>query len=109
LVEINNADENNAIIKVIEEKKYQSQKIEFWMGFTDRRSETNWVLETTGQKSWFTSWQKATPPFGWWTDRPGDRGDCAHFNEHNNWADQDCDLQQHKGYTWNALCEIKYL
>ena len=108
LVEIGSADENNAIIKVIEEKKYQSQKIEFWMGLTDRRSETNWVLETIEQKSWFTSWQKPHGFLNLFTGRPNGRGDCAHFNQWNNWADQDCDLRQEGGYTWNALCEIRY-
>merc|ERR1712130_239476 len=56
LVEIESAEENNAIIAEIRRRNFLSRKIEFWLGITDRHSEGRWVLESTGKSVVFTDW-----------------------------------------------------
>merc|ERR1712088_708435 len=48
LVEIDSAEENRAIDAEMQRRNSFSQKINFWLGITDRHSEGDWVLESTG-------------------------------------------------------------
>ena len=44
LVEIESAEENRAIVAEMMRRNFRSQKLEFWLGITDRHSEGHWVL-----------------------------------------------------------------
>merc|ERR1719264_293530 len=53
LVEIDSAEENRAIIDEIIRRNWN---FNFWLGITDRHSEGNWVLESTGKSVVYTNW-----------------------------------------------------
>merc|ERR1712165_658679 len=61
LIEIDSAEENRAIIAEIKKQNFVSRKIEFWLGITDRHSEGDWVLESTGKSVVFTDWKSGEP------------------------------------------------
>ena len=61
LVEIDSAEENSVIIAEIKRRNFASEKIEFWLGITDRHSEGHWVLESTGKSVVFTDWHSGEP------------------------------------------------
>ena len=61
LVEIDSLEENRAIIAEIQRRNFFSQKIEFWLGITDRHSEGHWVLESTGESVVYTDWNSGEP------------------------------------------------
>merc|ERR1712110_1271979 len=61
LVEIDSAEENRAITAEIKRRNFDSRKIEFWLGITDRHSEGHWVLESTGKSVGFTDWNSGEP------------------------------------------------
>merc|ERR1712154_46573 len=64
LVEIDSMEENRAIIAEIQQRDFFSRKIEFWLGITDRHSEGDWVLESTGKSVNFTNWDSGEPNNG---------------------------------------------
>ena len=104
LVEVNSREENEAIKAEINRRGFRSRKVEFWMGITDRHSEGNWVLESTGESLPFTYWRDGEP-----NDSGGE--DCAHWtsNPSMKWHDGDCNEGRNKvwtGHNYNALCEI---
>ena len=104
LVEVNSREENEAIMAEINRRDFRSRKVEFWMGVTDRHSEGNWVLESTGESLPFTYWRDGEPN--------GSGGeDCAHWTSSPSmkWHDGDCAEGRNKVwrvYNYNALCEI---
>ena len=61
LVEVNSREENEAIKAEINRRGFRSRKVEFWMGVTDRHSEGNWVLESTGESPPFTYLRDGEP------------------------------------------------
>merc|ERR1712037_115960 len=64
LVEIDSAEENRAIDAEMQRRNSFSQKINFWLGITDRHSEGDWVLESTGKSVNFTNWNSGEPNNG---------------------------------------------
>ena len=109
LVEINSAEENRAIIAEIKRSNFDSRKIEFWLGITDRHSEGDWVLESTGKSVVFTDWNF------WDPENLGSGENCAHTNEVYTWNNIGCNHKAGSGYMRTALCEkldgrdLKYL
>ena len=101
LVEVNSQEENEAIKAEINKKGFNSRQVEFWMGITDRQSEGNWVLESTGESLPFSYWRNGEPNAGF-------GGNCAHWTSGQDmkWHDLECDRTSPWGYTYNALCEI---
>ena len=107
LVEIESAEENRAIVAEMMRRNFRSQKLEFWLGITDRHSEGHWVLESTGKSVVFTDWN-----YGAWN-----HGNCAHISSW--WIDQglargqpgawnylDCNSKPDIGWMRTALCEM---
>ena len=103
LVEVNSREENEAIKAEIYKRGFNSREVEFWMGMTDRQSEGNWVLESTGESLPFSDWKSVEPNGGFGEN-------CAHWTSHwpMKWHDFKCDRSSFigGGYTYNALCEI---
>ena len=100
LVEINSEEENTAIKAEIGRRGFQSRKIEFWLGITDRHSEGTWVLESNGESLPFSNWGTGEPNNAYSSEN------CAHFNLYLKWNDRSCDSVEQSGYIWTALCEI---
>ena len=104
LVEINSEEENTAILAEIGQQGFHSRNIEFWLGITDRHSEGNWVLESTGESLPFSKWETSQPDDG------GEGEDCAHLGSTGKWNDRFCEVEmQHwngNDYIYTALCEI---
>ena len=97
LVEIDSAEEDRAIVAELERRKFYSQKINFWLGITDRHSEGHWVLESTGKSVVFTDWKSGEP------NNAGRFGSehCAYINDLYKWNDVHCNES-----SWlTALCE----
>merc|ERR1712018_809842 len=105
LVEIDSAEENRAIIAEMHRQNSFSQKINFWLGITDRHSEGHWVLESTGKSVVFTDWKSGEP------NNAGRSGseNCAFINELEGWNDVDCNGKPNNGWTRTALCEKRDL
>ena len=105
LVEIDSAEENNAIIAEIKRRDFVSRKINFWLGITDRQSEGHWVLESTGKSVVFTDWHSGEP------NNYGSGENCAHTHPRTHphaafaWNDCKCSDQKQNGWTRTALCE----
>ena len=102
LVEVNSREGNEAIMGEINRRDFRSRKVEFWMGVTDRHSEGNWVLESTGESLPFTYWRDGEPD-------DGEEGNCAHWTSSMKWNDDSCNYGHHilfRDYNYNALCEI---
>jgi len=104
LVEIDSAEENRAIDAEMQRRNSFSQKINFWLGITDRHSEGDWVLESTGKSVNFTNWNSGEPNNG--NGNPGSEN-CAFINELEKWNDVDCNGKPSNGWTRTALCEKK--
>merc|ERR1712088_1178603 len=99
LVEIDSAEENRAIIAEIKRSNFDLRQIEFWLGITDRHSEGNWVLESTGKSVVFTDWNF------WDPENLGSGENCAHTNEVYTWNNIGCNHKAESGYMRTALCE----
>ena len=84
LVEIESAEENDAITAEIKRRNFVSRKIEFWLGITDRHSEGQWVLESTGKSVVFTNWRSGEP------NNANSGENCAYINSSYNWNDIPC-------------------
>merc|ERR1711936_746954 len=102
LVEIDSAEENRAIDAEMQRRNSFSRKINFWLGITDRHSEGDWVLESTGKSVNFTNWNSGEPNNG--NGNPGSEN-CAFINELEKWNDVDCNGKPSNGWTRTALCE----
>ena len=100
LVEINSEEESTAIKAEIRRRGFESRKVEFWLGITDRHSEGTWVLESNGESLPFSDWLTGEPN-NW-----GSPENCAHLNPSLKWNDRSCDTVEKNGYIWTALCEI---
>ena len=59
LVEINSEEENTALVEEIKRREYE--KMNFWIGLTDRKSERDWVLESSGLTPAYTNWGDTEP------------------------------------------------
>ena len=103
LIEIESAEENRAIVAEIKRRNFVSRKIEFWIGITDRHSEGQWVLESTGKSVVFTDWSSGEP------NNRGSTGseNCAHISSNYmyKWNDQDCNQKTEYGWIRTALCK----
>ena len=101
LVEIDSAEENRAIVAEIQRRNFLSRKINFWLGITDRHSEGDWVLESTGKSVVFTDWNFGEPN-NW-----GSGENCAHTWVAFEWMDSKCSDKTMKDGWWmrTALCE----
>merc|ERR1719350_1875603 len=102
LVEIDSAEENRAIDAEMQRRNSFSQKINFWLGITDRHSEGDWVHESTGKSVNFTNWNSGEPNNG--NGNPGSEN-CAFINELEKWNDVDCNGKPSNGWKRTALCE----
>merc|ERR1712062_646616 len=97
LVEIDSAEENRALMAEIKRSNFDLRQIEFWLGITDRHSEGDWVLESTGKSVVFTNWKSGEP------NNAGRFGSehCAYINDLYKWNDVHCNES-----SWlTALCE----
>merc|ERR1712018_399584 len=105
LIEIDSAEENRAIIAEMHRQNSFSQKINFWLGITDRHSEGHWVSESTGKSVNFTDWKSGEP------NNAGRFGseNCAFINELEGWNDVDCNGKPNNGWTRTAFCEKRDL
>jgi hypothetical protein len=98
LVEIDSAEENIAILAEIHRQNFVSRGIYFWLGITDRHSEGDWVLESTGKSVVFTDWNSGEP------NNAGASGseNCAFINDEYKWNDCKCE----QASPWlTAICE----
>ena len=59
LVEIDSEEENTALTEEIKRREYE--KMNFWIGLTDRKSERDWVLESSGLTPAYTNWGDTEP------------------------------------------------
>ena len=97
LVEIDNAEENSAIISHLKKNNFFQNfgSLEFWLGITDRESEGQWVFESTGLSVVFTSWYTGEPN----NANPGE--DCAHIDDwRSKWNDVSCNVRL------GTICEM---
>ena len=102
LVEIDSAEENQAIIDEINARGFPRQKKQFWLGLTDRRREGQWVYESTRKEPKFKNWAFLQPDDGGWFAKE----DCAYIKTDTKWNDWNC--RKNRGFflwTLNALCE----
>ena len=100
LVEIDSAEENRAIDAEMQRRNSFSQKINFWLGITDRQSEGDWVFESSGKSVVFTNWHSSEP------NNYGSGENCAHIAAAFEWNDSLCGSKTTKhGWTATALCE----
>ena len=108
LVEIKSAKENSAIIAEIQRQNFNARKIEFWLGITDRQSEGQWVLESTGKNVNFTNWRSGEPNNAGF----GEAEHCAKMGSRYEWNDIPCNHKTgrkgwpREGWTRTALCKI---
>ena len=65
LVEIDSEEENNALAGEIERANHTTDsdgnKIHFWIGLSDNKSEGDWRLASNGLKPSYLNWQKNRP------------------------------------------------
>ena len=73
LVEIDSEEENTALVEEIKRREYKKRN--FWIGLTDRRSEGDWVLESSGSTPNYTNWG-GDEPNSW----GGRNEDCAQLD-----------------------------
>ena len=102
LVEIESAEENRAIVAEMMRRNFRSQKLEFWLGITDRHSEGHWVLESTGKSVGFTDWDSGEP------NNANSGENCASHNVNHSykWNDENCNSDEGSdGRIRTALCE----
>jgi len=95
LVEIDSAEENRAVLAEIQRRNFGTY---FWLGITDRHSEGDWVLESTGKRVVFTDWNSGEP------NNAGASGseNCAFINDEYKWNDCKCE----QATPWlTAICE----
>ena len=100
LVEIDSAEENRAILAEIHRQNFVSRVnfVYFWLGITDRHSEGDWVLESTGKSVVFSDWNSGEPNNG-----AGAGDNCAFINSDFKWNDLKCE----QATPWlSALCEM---
>merc|ERR1712179_437530 len=86
LVVIDSAEENRAIVAEIDRRNFVSRGIKFWQGITDRHSEGNWVIESTGESVVFTNWNHGEPNNNDWISGEN----CVYINGNYKWNDVDC-------------------
>ena len=102
LVEIDSMEENNALVEEIKRKGFSKRL--FWIGMTDRGSEGDWILETSGSKPSYLNWGRGEPD-------GGQKENCALVwnNEHfgGKWCDVPCDMDNIPYKSMHALCEFK--
>ena len=102
LVEIDSAEENEAIINEIKRRGFPSQGKQFWLGLTDRRKEGQWVHESTEKEIGFENWNFWQPDNGGWFVAGED---CAYIMTDTKWNDWNCQSSHYWFWTMNALCE----
>ena len=103
LIEIDSSEENSAINAEIKRRNSASQKVEFWLGITDRHLEGHWVLESTTKPIVFTNWSSGEPNN---SGNPGHEN-CAHISTWNyKWNDRKCSHKTGNGWIRTALCEM---
>merc|ERR1719264_861495 len=96
LVEIDSAEENIAILAEIQRQNFGTY---FWLGITDRHSEGDWVLESTGKSVAFSDWNSGEPNNGAWGSGSEN---CAYINSDYKWNDCKCE----QASPWlTAICE----
>ena len=104
LIEIDSAVENRAIIAEIQRRNEIGRvgwKFNFWLGITDRHSEGNWVLESTGKSVVYTNWNYGEP------NNAGRSGEnCVFINGNYKWNDIDCNDKPGGDLIGTALCEM---
>ena len=106
LVEIDSAEENDALVEEINRKGYTEEKMDFWIGLTDLGSEGDWRLASNGLKPSFLNWAEGEP-----SNRSRERDeDCARLriesSRTNIWADLWCEVKTWNGISFHALCEF---
>ena len=109
LVEIDSAEENEAITEELKARRIEHQNTpaefdEFWLGLTDFKTEGRWVLMSSGQEANYTNWDTPSEP----SDNSGEEN-CAHISMAKwQWNDRPCeDTSQISRYTYHALCEME--
>ena len=96
LIEINSAEEN----KAIQAEMNRRPAIYVWLGITDKHSEGNWTLQSTGESVAYTNWGTNEPN----NDRSKEH--CAYMECGGHWNDMICSIDRWKnGRNWTAVCE----
>ena len=107
LVEIETEEEQDALVKVAMDKKYDSYNIYgFWIGLTDQAEEGTMVWESGGKVK-FTAWSK------WEPNNLFRSEDCVNlwvgWNRKGLWNDANCDTGDFKfgpkSWKYGGICE----
>ena len=105
LVEIESEEENKALVEVIKRREFKDRN--FWIGLTDRKSEGDWRLESSGLRPLYKNWGSSEPD-------GGHNENCAQiWNKYLTWSDVPCDIDNTSLWsrveykTFHALCEFQ--
>ena len=97
LVEINSVEENNAI----QSEMNRRGAIHVWLGISDKNSEGDWTLQSTGEGVVYTNWGMNEP------NNVGSEEHCAYMGDDGHWNDVVCNIAKWRnGRNWTAVCEI---
>ena len=97
LVEINSVEENNAI----QSEMNRRGAIHVWLGISDKNSEGDWTLQSTGEGVVYTNWGMNEP------NNVGSGEHCAYMEDNGHWNDVVCNIAKWRnGRNWTAVCEI---
>ena len=107
LVEIDSPEENAALAEEIENRGLTDRN--FWIGLTDRASEGDWRLASSGLEPSFKNWGLGEP-----NNAMGLNEDCAQFSMYylskTKWMDIDCnkDTTTFTRRSLHPLCEFEF-
>ena len=113
LVEIEKEEENTALVNEMKRRGFKDRN--FWMGLTDRKSEGDWIFESSGKNPSYNNWNTMEANNRWFQMGELDE-DCALIWNTQDfkgiWAHFICDMQNNGLYaeatkSFHALCEFQ--
>ena len=109
LVEIETEEENTALVEEMQRRGFKDKN--FWMGLTDRKSEGDWIFESSGKNPSYKNWNTMEANNRWF--QMGDlEFDCALIRNSGIWAEFSCDMKNNGLFveatiSFHALCEFQ--